>query len=52
MWSNLPVQIGMLSWSQWLRATIYTVIVLAAFVAILQGSSKDVAYLIGFIMWP
>jgi len=51
-WSDLPVQIGMLSWSQWLRATIYSVIVLGAIAAILQGSCKEVGYLIDLIRWP
>jgi hypothetical protein len=39
--SDLPIRVGNLTWPQWWRATLYTVIVLilmAAILAILSGS--------------
>lgn len=54
--ADLPVRIGELSWAQWLRATIYTVIVLIpisviAITAILHGTTAGVAHLLSVVRW-
>jgi hypothetical protein len=54
--ADLAVRIGQLSWAQWWRATIYTVIVLVAtlaiaMTAILHGTAA-VAHLLSVVKWP
>lgn len=52
-WSDLPIRVASLTWSEWLRATLYTVLVLllvlAGVVVILLGGGTGIARLIAFI---
>lgn len=50
-WSDLPIRIGKLSWPEFWRAMIFTVVVLTAFVAILLWGGKDASHLLRIIHW-